>query len=198
MTNIKLKAYKPPVSRAKTSFKRISTEFEVSKKYKLIIPKENIPAKDPDRIFRNSKVSKIPYGPTTTLGKAGCAVFVIHQGLRLNRNTEINIADLAAQIAELGYYCARKGTYHVLFDNLRCKRARSVQQMIDYLSTPEKPVATLLVKNPIYFGRDTGRHFINAVGITNFGFIIDDSECASRQTISYEKIVAACEGAWLW
>lgn len=176
----------------------IAACFETSKLEKWTVSGENFAPADKNRVFNCRKTAKIPYGETTTLGKSGCAVFTTHQGLRLKRGTNIKISKLAAEIAGKGYYCNGKGTYHCLFDHLGCKRAENLQDLLDYLATTESPVATLLVKNSIYFGRNTGRHFVNAVGITNVGFIIDDSESPTRQTISFDKIIAACDVAWLW
>lgn len=158
----------------------------------------NIPPVDTERIFKNAENSDIPYGETTTIGKSGCAVYAVHQGLRLKRETNVDLAVLAAEIAAKGYYYPGKGTFHCLFDHLDCTRAKTIQRLLNYLSSEKVPVATLLVINSIYFGRDTGKHFVNAVGLTNNGILIDDSENEQRILMGFEQIIKACDTAWLW
>ena len=198
MANIGLITYRKPNVRTKQKNERIAEKFKASKAENWVVPSERFSPIDRERIYKNSRMSRISYGPTTTLKKSGCAVFAAHQGLRLKCEVSMKISDLAKEIAEKGYYCTGKGTYHVLFDRLGCKRVDSVQPLLNYLSSTETPVATLLVNNSIYFGRDTGRHFVNAVGLTNVGILIDDSESATRKTVSFDKLIDACVIAWIW
>ena len=170
---------------------QIAKDFADSKTHPFTVTGENITSLDSERIIKTEITSKISYGPTTTLGKSGCAVFAAHQGLRIRKSINLDLEYLASTIASQGYYYQGKGTFHCLFDHLGCSRLSSIQDLIDYLSTESYPVITALMQNNIYLGRNTGRHFINVVGITNLGFLVDDSEFSKRRLITYDMICSS-------
>lgn len=193
----------------KVEKERIAKKFSKSKDSFVYPSTENIPSPDFERVYNSEKTQGIPYGAYTTLGKSGCAIFVLHQVLRLKCGITIDIRELAELVAEQGYYYPGRGTYHCLFDHAgskeentdapgKCHRATSVNELLNYLAKSETPVATLLVKNSVFYGRDTGKHFVNCTGITNLGILVNDPEASSTLTVSAEKLVAATEVAWLW
>lgn len=147
--------------------------------------------------------SIIPYA-STHLGTSGCAIFVFHQGLRLQRVQlgfdPVPLAFLTDTIGKKGYYEPGKGTWHNLFDHYGLKRASNIQEIFDTLYIKEFPVVTLLVRNELYPEIDstTGAHFINAVGIAENGLYIDDPNKSDRIFLEFEKILNSIQVAWLW
>lgn len=192
---------------------QIAECFKASKSDTFTVAHDNIPSDDLERVFKTRENCDIPYGTTTTLGQSGCAIYCLHQALRLKKGLQISIADLADIVASQGYYFPGRGTYHCLYDHCledhclgdssndssdKSHRACSIQQLYDYLSYESLPLATTLVDNSIYWGRNSGSHFVNVGGIDHVGVYIYDSEENHRIFMEHEKFIAACKVAWLW
>lgn len=145
----------------------------------------------------SEETKDIPYG-SSTLGASGCAVFCFEQGLRVKEIAEIDISELAAEIARKGYYEPGKGTYHNLFDHMGLRRARHVQEIFDTILTESDnfPLITLLVRNKEYNGRN-GKHFINISDYIDGKFLVHDSSIG-RKFVSADEILNAIEVAWIW
>lgn len=177
---------------------QIAECFKSSKSETFTVAHDNIPSDDLERVFKTRENCNIPYGTTTTLGQSGCAIYCLHQALRLKKGLQISIADLADIVASQGYYYPGRGTYHCLFDHCHAARTGSVQQLYDYLCYEGLPLATVLVDNAIYWGKNTGSHFINVGGITKNGVYIYDSEEDHRIFMEHKKFISASKVVWLW
>lgn len=146
----------------------------------------------------SEETKDIPYG-SSTLGASGCAVFCFEQGLRVTEIADIDISELAAEIARKGYYYEpEKCTYHNLFDHMGLRRVSHVQEIFDTIltGTDSFPLITLLVRNKDYNGRD-GKHFINISDYSDGKFFVHDSSIGQR-FVSADKILNAIEVAWIW
>ena len=182
----------------------IEKMFKASVKDFLENTPENIPSmipeKDDGRIFNSPEIDSIKYGEST-LGNSGCAVFTFHQGLRLSRGLKkFHIDLLAVILASKNYYEVGKGTYHNLFDHYGLRRASDIQEIFDTLQYKNNPVVTLLVRNAEYMANDltSGRHFINVVGNTDYGFYVDDPQSPRRILLDFGEVVPAIDIAWIW
>lgn len=164
----------------------------------------SIPAEDNVRVWNSPENEKIPYS-TSTLGESGCAVYAFHQGLRLReRDCNISIESLAAELGAKGYYEPGQGTYHNCFDHFGLRRASHVEEIFATLDAKESPMITLLVRNAKYPGTDaySGSHFVNIIGSGREGeedvFFIDDPSYEQILTLSVKTILPAVNIAWIW
>ena len=158
-------------------------------------------ADDVFREWNSSKNKDIPYS-SSTLGQSGCAVFTFHQGLRYSTKSVPTISTLAHVLASEEYYEPGKGTWHNLFDHWGLRRASDIKEVFDYfmLTIKERPIVTVLVSNKDYPYSESGvgSHFINLVGLTCKGFLIDDPNQEDRLFLEFKKILPAIHIAWIW
>lgn len=155
------------------------------------------------KIFSDFKASLQKFDPEVelsimTLMNAGCAVFCLEQGLRI-KSFNVNIADLAKEVYEKGYYEPQKGTYHNLFDEHKngfCTRCSSYKEV--FKSLKEKNIVTILIENNKYYKNDskTGRHFVNIVGKMKEYLIIDDSNTYKRTLKLAKDVFDSTVVAW--
>ncbi len=155
---------------------------------------------DKDRIWNSPEYGEIPYS-SSNLCISGCAVYVFHQGLRLQRGlSDISIKELAEKIGSKGYYEPGKGTYHNLFDHFGLRRASSVEEIIENIASKENPVITVLVRNDDchWNNSKSGKHFINIMGSSGNDFFIDDPNEGQRLVIAATDLLPAIDIAWIW
>lgn len=156
---------------------------------------------DAERQWNDSKNRDISYTIHTTLGQSGCAIYAFHQGLRLERGYKsLTLPELADEVGCNNYYEPGKGTYHNLFDHFGLKRASDIHEVFDAFGILHKRVVTVLVANKLYPGTEStsGNHFINVVGTTSSGLLIDDPNRERRIFLKFEKILPAMLVAWIW
>lgn len=139
---------------------------------------------------------KLPYGPTTTLEKSGCAVFCFHHGLT-SRGFTLDLKVLAHEIYKKGYYEEGKGTYHNLFDHYGLRRATHYNDIIDALS--RRSISTCLIQNSIYHNDSsrTGSHFVNVVGLHGNLVVIDDPSIGRTKKF-FTDLIQSISIAWIW
>lgn len=154
---------------------------------------------DFNREWNSPKNKDIPYS-SSTLGESGCAVYVFHQGLRYRKGSIPSIEQLAQILAENGYYEPGKGTWHCLFDHWGLRRASNIKEIFDTLDIKELPLITILVSNQLYpvSKSGSGSHFVNIVGVTQNGFLIDDPNKENRLFLEFERVLPSVQVAWLW
>ena len=154
---------------------------------------------DEKRIFRDSKTENIPYG-SSTLGKAGSAIFCFHQGLRLRRKVFIPISWIADEAGKKGYFRPGKGTSPYLFDNYGLRRATDIQEIFDSFKVNAAPTVTLLLDNKIYNGVE-GNYYVNVIGTdknSHENFMVDDPAFSDTKSVSIEAMLKATKIAWIW
>lgn len=156
---------------------------------------------DLERQWNCPKNQAIAYTIHSTLGQSGCAVYTFHQGLRLERNCkDLTLPELTDEIAYNIYYEPGKGTYHNLFDHYGLKRASDIQEVFDAFGINHKGVVTVLVSNKFYPKSQSkaGNHFVNIVGTTSHGLLIEDPNFENRIFLKFEEVLPAMLVAWIW
>lgn len=184
----------------KVENQKIAESFENSKSTFEIDMSKNLLQITDRHILHSADYEKVPYGPNTTLGESGCAVFCLQHGLAI-KGIDVPIAKLAAELADKGYYEKGKGTYHSLFDRYKngfCTRCSLCQDIVDSLLRGK--MVTCLVDNSKYHkdSSRTGAHYINLVGKQGRYFLVEDSHISWTDIKSIETIINATMIAWSW